>query len=119
VSGQRLVLFVAVFQFIPLVLYPPEILLSISPAFLVITALLLVLVGWQLVRRRSWAPIFSTFLQGFNVITRIILLFPHALISGGAGGVNYLFLITGVVSILISTFFLYLLAKPELEVGVA
>jgi hypothetical protein len=119
VSGRRLVFFVAIFQFIPLLLYPPEILLSISPVFLVIAVLLLVLVGWQLIRGRAWAPIFSTFLQGFNIITRLIALFPHALIDEGAGGLNYSFLITGVLAILLSVCFLYLLGRPELESGLA
>jgi hypothetical protein len=120
VSGRRLIFFVAIFQFIPLLLYPPQVLLSINPIFLVIVALLLVLVGWQLVQGgASWAPILSTFLQGFNIITRLILLFPHALVDEGAGGVNYLFLTTGVLAILLSIYFLYLLGRPEIEAGMA
>jgi hypothetical protein len=119
VSGRRLILFVAIFQFIPLLLYPPQILLSVSPIFLVIAVLLLALVGWQFVQRQAWASIFSTFLQGFNIITRIILLFPHALINQGAGEVNYLFLTTGVLAILLSIYFLYLLSRPELEAGIS
>jgi hypothetical protein len=119
VSGRRLIFFVAIFQFIPLLLYPPQILLSINPIFLVIVALLLVLVGWQLVQGGAWAPILSTFLQGFNIITRLILLFPHALVDEGAGGVNYLFLTTGVLAILLSIYFLYLLGRPEIEAGMA
>lgn len=115
-SDKKYVLLVAIFQFVPLLLYPPDVIFSIEPVFLIFAVVLFAFVGWRLVLGRTWASIFSTFLQGFNIITRLAMIFPHALVEGR---VNYPFVITAILAISISIYFLYLLGKTELDASPA
>ncbi len=110
-------------QFVPLILFPPE---SFSPKtqewWLPVMLAVLALVGTvQLVGRRSgeaWPWYLMSFAQGFNIISRIMLIWPHA--TGQVNGVNvanWPYIILSFVSMALSTFMLWYMELPEVRMG--
>jgi hypothetical protein len=111
-------------QFVPLILFP---LSSYNvttqewwlPAMLVVLAL----VGTvQLVVRRSLAPwpwYLISFSQGFNIISRLMMVMPHAsLIVNGQQVFNGLYVTLSVISMLASAFYLWYTELPEVRLNV-
>ncbi len=114
---SRIVTIVAILQFIPPLILPPSALASPSLATIVLIAIMLALFGvlaWGLLTYRGWARVLTVFVQGFNVIARLLILFPNAV--SHAGQVDIGFIITSVISILLSTALLYIIDKPGIEV---
>jgi len=103
---------VIVIQFLPLLVLPPEILFTLNGA---IAALILILLfvglGYALLHRKVWALNLSIFLQGLNVIIRLMMLFPSAM--GTDGLWNIPFVLTSLLSIALSTWFLLRLDKSD------
>jgi len=104
---------VAVFQFIPALLLPPEMLLSAGPLLLV-PAALFVFLGWALLTLKPWATTLTIFIQGFNAITRFLILWPQA--SPGES-TSWAFIITSVASIALSTAILTVIDRPNVQVA--
>jgi hypothetical protein len=105
-----------VLQIIPLLIYPPETLKS----GLVIVGIMVVvfaLLGYGLWRGRNWALSLSLTLQGFNVVSRLLMLFPNSLAGGPGGsfGFDFVYIVLGVVSIALSLFFLLRLDRPDVR----
>lgn len=114
---SRIVTIVAILQFIPPLILPPSVLASPSLATIVLVAIMLALFGvlaWGLLTYRGWARVLTVFVQGFNVIARLLILFPNAV--SPAGQVDLGFIITSVISILFSTVLLYIIDKPSIVV---
>jgi len=122
-------------QWIPLLLLPPSAFLSGAPvninvapfgthlfsarltspliiAIVVIIALLAL--GFAVLRGRSWALTLSIFLQGFNVIVRLMMLMSRAVRPDG--GVEVEFVISSLLAIAISWYVLYRLDRPDIRV---
>jgi hypothetical protein len=78
-NNQKLFL-IYLFQIIPLLIYPPETLKS-GVVFVGIMVIIFALLGYGLWRGRTWALSLSLTLQGFNVIVRLMMLFPNALME--------------------------------------
>jgi hypothetical protein len=116
----RILLFV---QFIPLLLLPPD---SYSmktqewwlPMLLVIFAAIAV---FQIIARRSvvlWPWNLMAFSQGFNLISRLMLLMPHATRNvGGEQVFNTLYFLLSILSIALSLFFLWFSEQPDVRLG--
>lgn len=110
-------------QFIPLLLLPPE---SFSlktqewwlPMLLVIFAFIAV---FQIIVRRSvvpWPWHLLGFSQGFNIISRLMLLMPHATRNvAGEQVFNTPYFILSMISIALSMFFLWFSEQPEVRLG--
>ena len=105
---------IAILQFIPTMLLPPAVLGSAKFLHLILVALF-VLLGWGLVKRRSWALLLSIFVQGFNVIVRVLMLLPR-IMSGGK--VDLAWLISSLLAIAVSIGFLLFLEKPEVQIAI-
>ncbi len=112
-------------QFIPLLLLPPESLTSDPqqwwlPAMLTI---LTVVAALQLLLRggtADWAWKLVAFSQGFNIISRLLLVWPHAAANnGGVITLNVSYLLLAVISILCSAFMLWYLELPEVRMRLA
>lgn len=103
---------IIVMQFIPLVIVPPDILLSVSGAiFVALIIALFVGLGIALTKRKAWARTLSIFLHGFNIIVRIMMVFPNARLEDGAWDLT--FILASLISIAISFWFLQRLDKPD------
>ncbi|PKO17865.1 MAG: hypothetical protein CVU39_05130 [Chloroflexi bacterium HGW-Chloroflexi-10] len=102
-----------VLQIIPILLYPPSIFNPTSqtwwlPMLLVIMAL----VGAVQIFRRSpqpWPLYLVAFAQGFNIISRLMMLMPQSTSGVGFDG---LYFVLSVVAMAISTFLLWLFDQP-------
>ena len=112
-------------QLIPLVLFPPA---SFSPDtqewwLPVLLALLVVLAIYQLVFRHTytqWPWYLVSFSQGFNIISRLMMIMPHASsIQDGVQVYDYLYLVLSIVSMLLSAFLLWYTELPEVRQGLS
>jgi hypothetical protein len=109
-------LLVYIFQIIPLLIYPPETLKS-GLVVIGVIAIIFALLGYGLWRGRQWALSLSLCMQGFNVIIRLMMLFPHAMTRLSEGGfvLDVPYVVLGVASILLSGWFLLRLDRPDVR----
>ncbi len=119
--SQGLIRAILIAQLIPLVLFPPE---SFSPtsqewwlpvllAVLVITALVELLVRHSVA---VWPWNLMAFAQGFNVISRLMMLWPHT--TFGTGGLNLPYIGLTLLSIVLSTALLLYLERPSIRMAI-
>ncbi len=101
------VMFFFVLPMIAVILYPPETLIS-GWIMLPIVLVLFGLFGYLLLRGNSTILTLSIFLQGMNVIIRLMMLFPHTIRLGG--GIDFMYVATNVLGIILS---LYLLLRLD------
>jgi hypothetical protein len=99
-------------QFIPLLIFPPD-LLQGALTLVVIVVVALGALGFMVWRGRSWALTMSIFLQGLNVVIRVMMLLPRAI--SPQTGLDILFVITSLLAIGLSWFLLYRFDRPELR----
>ncbi len=123
IASRSFIVLLLILQFVPLVLFPPE---SFSPKtqewWLPVMLAVLALVGTvQLVGRGSgeaWPWYLMSFAQGFNVISRIMLIWPHATVQVSSVNVpNWPYIILSFVSMALSTFMLWYMELPEVRMG--
>ena len=81
--------------------------------FIAILVLLSVFLGWALLHRKPWGRLLTIFVQGMNIIIRIITLFAN--VYSPESGLNVGLLVTYVLSIAISGFLLSYIDKPEMQ----
>ena len=111
-------------QILPLVVFPLD---SYNlktqewwlPLFL---AVLSVVSLFQLLLRRSiaaWPWYMLSFAQGFNIISRLMMLFPHATSNvQGTQVVNGTYIVVAILSMLFSSFFIWYLELPEVHASI-
>lgn len=114
---------VLILQLIPLILFPAR---SFSGAtqewwLPVLLALMVLAADFALMVRRTgevgpWYLI--SFAQGFNIIARLMILFPHAARTvNGATVVDVPHIVTSFVAIALSAFLLWYTELPEVRMG--
>lgn len=109
----------AILQILPLLILPPSMLFNqggISSGAIAIVigfAAIFVLLGWGLMRGRGWALTMSIFVQGLNVIVRLMMIFPNAVSKEGVWDLPLIFLF--LVSIAISGWLMFRLDRPDLR----
>jgi hypothetical protein len=110
-------------QLVPLLLYPPSSYNPVSqewwlPALLAVLVLISI---FQLVFRHTsetWPWYLVSFAQGFNIITRLLMLMPHATFNdNGIQVFNSPYVILTVFSMLLSVFFLWYSELPDIRSG--
>ncbi len=114
-TSQRVLLFFILPLLSPLI-YPPDMLLGLLPVAGV-AAVVFVLIGVLLWRGQSLALTFSILLQGFNVITRLMMFFSTAVERTGSGviTVQWVYLVTSLISIGLSVWLLLRLDRPDVR----
>jgi hypothetical protein len=113
-TPQRVLLFFILPLIGPL-LYPPETLL---PGLLavVIAVVVFVAIGIFLWQGKQLALTFSIFLQGFNVIVRLLMFFSTSVtLVGGKPTVDLLYIILSVLSISLSMWVLLRLDRMDIH----
>jgi len=115
---MRVLLFFVLPVIAPL-LFPPDHLLGMMPDVLlgVATALVALVIGFFIWRGYGLALTFSIFLQGFNVITRLMMFFSTivTLNSANQPQVDFLFMGVSVLSIGISLWVLLRLDRVDVH----
>jgi hypothetical protein len=75
----------------------------------------------ELIVRRSsaaWPWYLMSFAQGFNIISRLMMLWPHATIAVGKEfALNLPYLILTALSLAFSAFMLWYMELPEIRIG--
>jgi hypothetical protein len=115
-SRPTAVTLVAILQFIPAFLLPPKLLLSVNPLLLIVPLVFFAFLGWALLTLRRWALTLCAFVQGLNVIARFLILFPQAV---SAGDMDWPFVATSLVAILLSALILVVVDRPGVHVAFA
>lgn len=120
-SGRVAIYVIMVLQLVPLLIFPAS---SYSPAsqewwlpvllsFLVIIALV------QLFFRKSralWPWYLLAFSQGFNIISRLMMLLPHATVNaGGVQKFNTAYAVIAAVAMIVSAFEIWYCELPEVR----
>jgi hypothetical protein len=115
-ARPTVVTLVGILQFIPTLLLPPELLLSVSPVLLVFPLAFFAFLGWAMLTLRGWALTLCIFVQGLNVIARLLILFPQAF---SAQGPDWPFVATSLAAILLSALVLVAMDRPRVQVAFA
>lgn len=122
-TTKKAITLILILQVVPLILFPAS---SFDlntqewwlPAFLVVmTAIAAV----QILVRRStaaWPWLLFSFSQGFNIISRVMLVLPHATVNnGGILSLDYTYVSLTILSMLLSYFLLWYTELPEVRLG--
>jgi hypothetical protein len=110
---RKKILPIIVLQIIPLLLLPFNLFVSGWWAILFMIVIF-VLLGIAFLRGKLWALTLSIFLQGINVVIRLMMFFPNAQ-NTATGFLNWPFIITSILSIVLSIWFLLRLDKPDIR----
>jgi hypothetical protein len=113
-SRPAVVTLVAILQFIPPLLLPPELLLSVNPVLLLVPLALFALLGWAMFTLKRWSLTLCIFVQGLNVVVRFLIVFPQAF---SEESMDWLFVTSSALAILLSTVILYVMDKPKIQVA--
>ena len=123
IASRWFITAVLVLQLVPLVLFPPE---SFSPKTQEwwLPVLLSIMVLWAdielLVRRndQTWPWYLMSFAQGFNIISRIMMLWPHATVTiNKVDMLNGPYILLAFVAMALSAYCLWYLEQPDVRLG--
>ena len=107
---------IAVMQIVPILILPPQLLSSVNWLWLLLPVPLFAVLGWALLMLRPVARMLTVFLQGFNIIVRLLITLARIVPSKAPGTpVDTPLLLTSLVSIAISTLILYYVDQPEMQ----
>jgi hypothetical protein len=108
---------VAVLQFIALMILPLSTLQSIGPFVWIVVLVIFALLGFSLLRRQAWSRLATIFVQGFNIIIRVLVGISHVFQGAKAGGSIDVWLIgTFLLSIALSALILYYVDLPDVQI---
>jgi hypothetical protein len=110
--SSRFITYIAFAQFVPLVLFPWDLSLQ-SVVVFVILLLLSAFLGWALIQRKPWGRTLTIFVQGFNIVIRIITLFGN--VYRPESGLNVALLLTYLFSMVLSAVVLGYIDRPEVQ----
>ncbi len=123
IANPALIIAVLVLQLIPLVLFPAE---SFSPStqewwLPVLLAVMVIVADVYLIVRRTPAPwpwTLLAFAQGVNIISRLMMVWPHSSTQVGTDWVlNVPYIALSLLSIVMSAFLLWYLEQPDVRIG--
>jgi len=123
ITSRKAIMAMLILQLIPLILFPPE---SFSPNtqewwLPVLLAILVLIADFELVVRRSsqlWPWYLMSFSQGFNIISRLMMLWPHATQTvNGVTVANLPYIFLTLVAMGLSAVLLWYAELPEVRLG--
>lgn len=118
-ANPKLIKIILILQFIPLILFPPSTFeLTSQTWWLPLILVVLAIVGSVQVFRKSveaWPILLISFAQGFNIISRLLMLMPQSTQGVNGNAFNSLYFILTVLSMAASTFILWYVEKPEVK----
>lgn len=122
--SRSVIITILILQIIPLMMFPIK---SFSPTsqewwLPAMLAVLVLVADFQIIVRRSvahWPWYLIGFAQGFNIISRLMMVWVNATSGPGADAtVNWTYLILTFVSMAVSTFMLWYTEKPQVRIAV-
>jgi len=122
-ASRGMIIAILVTQFIPLVLFPPSSFSITSQVWWlpVLLAVMVLIAVFQLIVRRSTASgpwVLIAFAQGFNIISRLMMVWPHATKTVGNQNVfDGVYVGLTVISLLWSVLLVWYTELPEVRVG--
>lgn len=122
-SGRGAIAGVLLLQPIPLLLFPPASFAADSQEWWlpVLLAVMVVIADLQLLLRNAspiWPWHLLEFAQGLNIISRLMMLWPHAtIIVGGATTLNGPYVLLSLLAMILSGALLWYLELPEVRLG--
>jgi hypothetical protein len=122
-ASRGIIVMILLIQFVPIVLFPPASFAPTSQEWWLPGLLfgMIVLADLQLILRRNtdlWPWHLLTFSHGFNIISRLMMLWPHAThIVKGEMVLNGPYVSLSCVSMAASGFLLYYLELPEVRIA--
>ena len=117
------VIVILLLQIIPLVLFPLQFFSLSSQVWWlpVLLALMVLIADFQLIVRRSpivWPWYLLGFAQGFNIISRLMMMWPNVSVTSSAGTqTNWPYLILTFIAMAMSAFMLWYTEKPQVRVA--
>ncbi|HSB82451.1 MAG TPA: hypothetical protein VLM91_27050 [Candidatus Methylomirabilis sp.] len=123
ITTRGFIVAVLILQLLPLVLFPPESFSSNSQEWWlpVLLAAMVLVACLELILRGShqlWPWHLMSFAQGFNIISRLMMLWPHATKTvGGATVLNVPYVALTLTSMAMSAVLLWYLELPEVRIG--
>lgn len=117
------IILVLLLQLIPLLLFPASSFASTTQEWwLPVLLVVMVLVACieVIVRRRAtaWPWYLISFAHGFNIISRLMMVWPHAtVISGDATVANWPYIVLTILAMAMSVFVLWYTEKPTVRIG--
>ncbi len=121
-TNPTAIIILLLLQFIPMILFPPDSFSLNSQEWWlpVVLAVLTLIARVQIFRRSTadWPWHLIGFAQGFNIISRLLMIFPHAKYNfEGAQYFNTTYVVLSVISMGISAFLLWYTELPEVRMG--
>jgi len=87
-----------------------------SLALWVVILAVFAVLGISLIKLRSWAQVATVFIQGMNIVIRVLYWVGHATVGGEAGaGIDVWMAVTTVLSIVCSWYILTYVDQPEVR----
>ncbi len=110
------IVLVALLQIVPILLLPPKTLLSMNLVLLVAPVVVFALLAWSLLTLRPAGRTMTVFMQGFNIIVRLLIGISHVVPSKAPGTpADVPLLVTSIASIILSALILFYVDQPELQ----
>ena len=107
---------VAVLQVIAILLMPPKTLGSINPLLLLVPLPLFAFVAWALLTLRPVGRTLTIFLQGLNIVVRVLITMSHVVPSKAPGTPADLpLLISSLLAVILSVVILFYVDQPETQ----
>jgi len=107
---------IAVLQVIAILLMPPKTYSSVNWLYLLVPLAFFALVAWAIVTLRPLGRTLTIFLQGMNIIVRVLITMAGVVPSKAAGTpANLPLLATSIVSVALSTVILFYVDQPEMQ----
>nr|MBC7243766.1 hypothetical protein [Chloroflexota bacterium] len=111
-----LIVVIALLQIIPILLLPPKVLLSVNRALLAVPVAIFGVLAWALLTLRPVGRMMTIFLQGFNIIVRMLITLSKVVPSKAPGTpADIPLLITSLLSIALSVLILFYIDQPEMQ----
>lgn len=123
ISQPTVVTILLILQFIPLLLFPTDVYVTTSQQWwlpVILTILAIIAVIKISVQRSAdlWPWYLVSFSQGINIISRLMMLMPHVTINvGGTQMADIPYIITNVISIIISAGYITLSEMPDVRLA--
>jgi len=111
-----LITIIALFQIVPILLLPPNVLASTNRLLLLPPLAIFALLAWAMLTLRPVGRMLTIFLQGFNIIVRTLITLARTVPSKTPGTpVDFPLLVTSLISIALSTLILFYVDQPEMQ----
>lgn len=112
-SQLQKIMFYFILPAVALFFYPPSWLVEGLPV-IGAAVLLIAFLGYQLMRGKSLALTFSIFLQGMNVIIRLMMFFSRSVTNTGI--VDYVYIITCLIGLALSMYLVLRLDQRDIRI---